>query len=70
MSSAALLGIARYLPNAGNDIIIKSKSLACDILVRISDLETDAKCSVFMAKLKQDIEVKPGQKRPEKDAQV
>ena len=46
----------RYFPNVNNDLVVSSKSLACDILVKISHLEADAKCHIFTATLKHDIE--------------
>lgn len=45
----------RYFPESPDDITIQSKCLACDILLRISSLETEAKCTIFFAKLKQEI---------------
>lgn len=45
----------RYFPENPDEITIQSKCLACDILLRISSIETEAKCVVFFAKLKQDI---------------
>ena len=35
------------------------KAKACEILIQVSQLETDARCSVFISKLKQDIEIAP-----------
>ena len=42
----------RYFPDSPDEITIQSKCLACDILLRISSLETEAKCTIFFAKLK------------------
>jgi len=47
----------RYFPESAQDHQIQSKCLAADILLQISNLELDAKCNVYLAKLKQDIEL-------------
>ena len=46
----------RYFPESPSEPQIFSKCLAADILLLISNLETDAKCNIYLAKLKQDIE--------------
>lgn len=46
----------RYFPESQSDPAIISKCLAADILLMISNLETDAKATVFLQKLKQDID--------------
>ncbi len=46
----------RYFPESANEPQIQTKCLAADILLLISNLETDAKCTIYLAKLKQDIE--------------
>jgi len=43
---------ARYMRSTDNDTIVEGKQLACEILITISQLETDAKCTVIMGKLK------------------
>ena len=34
--------IDRYFPSAENNTIVKAKNLACDILIRLMRIETDA----------------------------
>jgi len=46
---------ARYYPSDDNDTIVEGKKLACDILIFISMMETDAKCTVIMGKLKEEV---------------
>jgi hypothetical protein len=46
---------ARYYPSEDNDTIVEGKKLACDILIFISMMETDAKCTVIMGKLKEEV---------------
>ena len=48
-------GTMRYMQSPDNDIIVEGKSLACEILVSLSQLETDAKCTVIMGKLKAEV---------------
>lgn len=47
----------RYFPESPSDYLVQSKTLAADILLQISALETDAKCKIYLAKLKKDIEL-------------
>lgn len=49
----------RYFPESQGDPQILSKCLAADILLFISNLESDAKCQIYLAKLKRDIEINP-----------
>jgi len=51
-----ILSRQRFFPESSNEPQILSKCLAADILLLISNLETDAKCNIYLAKLKQDIE--------------
>lgn len=48
--------VERYYPTKLSAIIIKCKSMCCDILLRILALEVDSKALMFIQKLKQDIE--------------
>ena len=43
------------MQSADNDTIVEGKRLACEILITISQLETDAKCTVIMGKLKSQV---------------
>jgi len=51
-----MLGIKRYLVCPENDIIVLIKQMCCDILMQLSCLEVDSQCTIFVAKLKRDIE--------------
>ena len=51
-----ITGQSRYLQDPLNDLVVEIKQKGCDILQQLSCLETDSKCSVFIAKLKRDIE--------------
>ena len=57
----------RYFPESESDFQIQVKCLAADILLFISNLETDGKCTIYLAKLKQDIENKNSQVEEIKD---
>lgn len=46
----------RYFPESHTDPQISSKCIAADILLMISNIESEAKCVVYLAKLKEDIE--------------
>ena len=50
------LGVKRYFPNKNLDHAVTAKCLACDILIQIARIETDQKCSIALAKFKDDIE--------------
>lgn len=52
-----VIGRSRYFPESPNEYQVQSKCLAADILLQISNLECDAKCNVYLAKLKKDIEL-------------
>lgn len=51
-----ILSRQRYFPESSSEPQIQTKCLAADILLLISNLETDAKCTIYLSKLKQDIE--------------
>lgn len=51
-----IIGRQRYFPESSKDHQITSKIYATEILLLISNLETDAKANIFLSKLKQDIE--------------
>ena len=40
--------VVRYFPTKNSAIIVRCKSLCCDILLRILSLETDAKAVLFI----------------------
>ena len=40
------------MKSVDNEIIVEGKMLACEILITISQIETDAKCTVIMGKIK------------------
>ena len=42
----------RYFPESSSEPQIQTKCLAADILLLISNLETDAKCTIYLSKLK------------------
>jgi hypothetical protein len=48
---------SRYFPENPEEATIQSKLYATEILLLISNLELDAKCNIFLAKLKNDIEL-------------
>jgi hypothetical protein len=47
----------RYFPSSHSDPEILSKCIAADILLMVSNLEKEARCTIYLAKLKRDIEV-------------
>jgi hypothetical protein len=47
--------VDRYYPSVENDTIVEGKQLACEILIAIARMETDAKCTVIMGKLKHQV---------------
>lgn len=51
------LGRQRYFPEDPSEALTQSKCIAAEILLLISNLELDAKCNVYLAKLKKDIEI-------------
>lgn len=46
----------RYFPESHTDPSIVSKCISAEILLKISDLEKDSRCSVYLAKLRKDID--------------
>lgn len=51
------LGIKRYFSSGSNDIIVQSKSIICEILLIISQLEIDGKVQIFLSKFKSDLDM-------------
>ena len=46
----------RYFSNGNNDIIVECKTLICQNLLLISQLEIDGKVQVFLSKFKADLD--------------
>lgn len=53
----AAIARKRYFPDSHTDPAIVSKCLACDILLMIGNLEKDSRCTVYLAKLRRDIDL-------------
>lgn len=51
------VGVKRYFSNGDNDIIVECKSLICENLLLVSQLEIDGKTQIFLSKFKSDLDM-------------
>ena len=49
--------VKRYLLSGDNDTIIQSKTIVCENLLIISQLEQDGKSQIFLSKFKNDLDM-------------
>ena len=50
-------GSKRYFSSGSNDIIVESKTIICENLLIISQLEIDGKVQIFLSKFKSDLDM-------------